>query len=219
MIFDVGLYKKIYRNLFLGSEIKYFNYYNISTLQINPYTELKDSWDIGLSGTIFHDARNNLLNSSKGSYLKFNFGYNYGTNNYINAKIDIRKYFTTKYAFVVALRFYNAFIFGVPNFYDYSVLGGDKFVRGYFYGKYRDNNLSTLQTEIRTPLIWRLGLAIISGSSSIYNNSNFEFDIKPNYGLGLRFLMDKKDNVNLRFDYVMGNEKNKGFYISFGESF
>ncbi len=218
-LFDVGLYKKLRGKLFAGAEVKYFNYSDISTEELNPHSELQDAWNVGLSGTVFYDTRNNLLSSSEGTFLKFNLGYNFGTNHYVNAKVDARKYFTFKHNFVLASRFYNSFIFGTPNFYDYSILGGDKFVRGYFNGKFRDNHLSTLQAELRTPRWWRLGLAFIAGASSIYNNSNILNEIKPNYGLGLRFLMDKKDNINLRLDFVKGNEGNNGFYISFGESF
>jgi hypothetical protein len=35
----------------------------------------------------------------------------------------------------------------------------------------------------------------------------------------LRFLVDKKEGTNLRFDNAIGSGKNSGFYISFGESF
>ncbi len=219
IILDVGLYKNLYDKLFLGGEIKYANYSNINVTEANSFSELEDNWGLGLSATVFYDSRNNLLNSSKGSFLKLNIGYTFGTNNYTNAKLDLRKYFTFKDKIVLACRLYNSFVFGVPNFYDYSILGGDDFVRGYFFGKFRDNNLSTFQTEVRTPLFGRFGLAFISGISTIYNNSNFAKDLKPNNGLGLRFLADKKDNVNLRFDYVLGNKNNSGFYISFGESF
>lgn len=219
MILDFGLYKNLGNKLFFGGEIKYSNYDNISLNELNPYQELIGSWSFGLSSSVFYDSRNNLLNATKGALLKFNIGHNIGTNNYTIAKIDLRKYFTFKNNFVLAGRFYNSFVFGTPNFYDYSVLGGDEFVRGYFYGKFRDHNLSTFQAEVRTPLFWRLGLALITGVSTIYNTSNFAQDIKPNNGIGLRFLADKKDNVNLRFDYVLGNNNNSGFYISFGESF
>jgi hypothetical protein len=219
IILDFGLYKNLYDKLFFGGEINYTNYNNISTKDLNPFSELVDTWGLGLSSTIFYDTRNNLLNSTKGSFFKLNVGYTVGTNNYTSAKLDLRKYFTLKNNFVFASRLYNRFIFGTPNFYDYSILGGDDFVRGYFFGKFRDNNLSTLQTEIRTPHIGRLSFALISGISTIYNSSNFAKDLKPNNGIGLRFLADKKDNVNLRFDYVLGNKNNSGFYISFGESF
>ncbi|PWG04488.1 BamA/TamA family outer membrane protein [Polaribacter aquimarinus] len=219
MILDFGLYKNLIDKLFFGGEIRYANYSNISITELNTSAELIDSWNFGLSTTIFYDSRNNLLNATKGSYFKLNLGYNIGTNHYTTAKLDARKYFTFKNNFVLACRLYNSFVIGTPNFYDYSILGGDEFVRGYFYGKYRDHNLSTFQAEVRTPLFWRLSLAFITGISTIYNNSNFARDLKPNNGVGIRFLADKEDNVNLRFDYVLGNNNNSGFYISFGESF
>lgn len=219
VILDLGLYRNLGNKLFVGGEVKYSNYSNISTTDLNPPNELVDSWGLGISSSVFYDSRNNLLNSTKGSLYKFNIGYTIGTNNYTTIKVDLRKYYTFKNNFVLACRLYNSFVMGTPNFYDYSVLGGDEFVRGYFYGKYRDNNLSTFQAEVRTPLFWRLGLAFITGASTIYNTSNFANDIKPNNGVGLRFLADKKDNINLRFDYVVGNQNNSGFYISFGESF
>lgn len=219
LIFDVGLYKNLKKKLFFGGGIRYLNYFNLSTNEYNPYNELKDFKNIGLTTSIFFDSRNNLLNSTKGSFLKMDAGYNTGSNDYFTFKLDLRKYFTFKYGFILASRFYNSFVFNTPNFYDYSILGGDKYVRGYFYGKYRDNNLSTIQAELRTPLLWRFGLAFIVGASTLYSNYNDIDNIRSNYGLGLRFLVDKKDNVNLRFDYVLGNENNSGFYIGFGESF
>jgi hypothetical protein len=42
---------------------------------------------------------------------------------------------------------------------------------------------------------------------------------KWNAGMGLRFLVDKQDRTNLRFDYAVGQDGNRGFYFSFGESF
>ncbi len=44
-------------------------------------------------------------------------------------------------------------------------------------------------------------------------------NFKPNAGVGLRFLVDKNERTNLRFDYAIGQDGQKGFYISFGESF
>jgi outer membrane translocation and assembly module TamA len=94
-------------------------------------------------------------------------------------------------------------------------------VRGFYYGRYRDNNLSSLQTEFRLPLVWRFGLATFAGLSNIYSEKNsFKFtNLKYNFGLGIRFLVDRKDNTNLRIDYAIGSNKNSGFYVSFGESF
>jgi hypothetical protein len=42
---------------------------------------------------------------------------------------------------------------------------------------------------------------------------------KPNGGLGLRILVDKSENTNLRLDYAVGSGGQDGFYVAFGESF
>ena len=137
--------------------------------------------------------------------------------------IDFRKYYSWGLGEnqTIAGRFYNSFIIGEPPFYDYSLIGGDKFVRGYFYGRFRDNNLSTFQIEYRLKLLWRFGLATFGGLSMIYHEIDRidQDNFKPSAGLGLRFLVDKKENTNLRFDYAIGNKGQSGFYVSFGESF
>lgn len=147
-------------------------------------------------------------------------GYNFSEQNYGEASVDLRHYKTWGDKYTWANRLINEFNFGTPAFYDYAFLGGDKFVRGYNYGRYRDKNLTSFQTEIRLPLIWRFGMAAFGGLSNLYNSNNLNLkETKPNYGLGLRFLVDKHDKTNLRLDYAIGGEGNTGFYISFGESF
>jgi len=118
------------------------------------------------------------------------------------------------------LSFFQRFYSAAP-FYDYAFLGGDKFVRGYYLGRYRDKNLSSVQSEIRFPIVWRFGFAAFGGLSTLYANTNniAAKNIKPNYEMGLRFLVDKKDKTNLRLDYAAGKDGNNGFYVSFGESF
>ncbi len=134
---------------------------------------------------------------------------------------DIRSYKTWKDKFTFAGRFINDFNFGNPPFYDLAVIGGDKFVRGYYYGRYRDNNLSALQTEFRFPIVWKFGSAFFGGLANIYSGTHhFKLqNSKFNFGIGIRFLIDKKDMSNLRLDYAVGQNGNNGFYMSFGESF
>lgn len=111
--------------------------------------------------------------------------------------------------------------FGAAPFYDLAFLGGDATARGYYFGRFRDNALLSLQAEIRQALFWRLGFTIFGGISKLYNNfSNINFNfLKPNAGLGLRFLVDKREKVNLRFDFAWGEAGQNGFYVAFGESF
>ncbi|HYH56974.1 MAG TPA: polymerase, partial [Anseongella sp.] len=80
---------------------------------------------------------------------------------------------------------------------------------------------ATLQTELRTPVVWRFGVAAFGGLTKVYNwTDRFEIGrVKPNYGGGLRFLIDRKNDINLRLDYARGSDGQDGFYVAFGESF
>jgi len=220
IVFEVSVLKKVGRKFFTGANVKYLNYQNVNYLSPHSYSELTDHSTFGVGYTLLGDSRDNLLTPTKGFYFNLNLGYNFSEQNYGEASVDLRHYKTWGEKYTWANRLINEFNFGTPAFYDYAFLGGDKFVRGYNYGRYRDKNLTSYQTEIRLPLIWRFGMAAFAGLSNLYNSSNLNLkETKPNYGLGLRFLVDKHDKTNLRLDYAIGGEGNTGFYISFGESF
>ena len=135
--------------------------------------------------------------------------------------MDARKYFplAENEEHNISVRFYQSSVLGEAPFYDLSLLGGDKLVRGYLAGRFRDKHLTTWQTEYRVPLIWRFGLAAFGGISIVYPGLNEIEDLKPNAGMGIRFLVDKQEKTKLRFDYALGKKGDNGFYISFGESF
>jgi hypothetical protein len=221
-ISDVFLLKKIGHQLFTGINIKYISYSKIKTEQPNlRYPELKANKTFGMGYSIIKDARNNILSPTEGHYFFANSVYNFAQKNYLELILDYRFYKHWNNKLISATRIFNDFNFGTIPFYDLAFLGGDQFVRGYFFGRYRDQHLSTIQQELRIPIYWRFGLATFGGLSSLYS-SNHPFsinNIKYNYGLGLRFLVDKKDKTNLRIDYAFGANNNRGFYISFGESF
>jgi len=220
IVFEVSLFKKMGGKFFTGASIKYLNYRNVNFIGSHPYPELADNWSFGIGYTLLRDSRDNLLTPAKGLYFNLNAGYNFSKQNYGEATIDLRYYKTWAEKYTWANRLINEFHFGTPAFYDYAFLGGDKYVRGYNYGRYRDNNLTSYQTELRLPVIWRFGLAVFGGISNLNNGSNLSLEnTKTNYGLGFRFLVDKHDKTNLRLDYAIGGAKNSGFYISFGESF
>jgi outer membrane protein assembly factor BamA len=220
IVFEVSVLKKVGRKFFTGANVKYLNYQNVNYIGSHSYSELTDHSTFGVGYTLLSDSRDNLLTPTKGFYFNLNVGYNFSEQNYGEASVDLRHYKTWGDKYTWANRLINEFNFGTPAFYDYAFLGGDKFVRGYNYGRYRDKNLTSFQTEIRLPLIWRFGMAAFGGLSNLYNSSNLNLkETKPNYGLGLRFLVDKHDKTNLRLDYAIGGEGNTGFYISFGESF
>ena len=219
---DIFLMKKIRTNLFTGINLKYISYSKIKTaLPDLRYPELKPNKTFGIGYTIIKDARNNILSPTKGHYFFANTVYNFADKNYFECILDGRFYKSWNAKLVSATRLINDVNIGTTPFYDLAFLGGDQYVRGYYFGRFRDQNLSSIQQEFRMPLLWRFGLATFGGFSSIYSAKQpFSINnIKYNYGLGLRFLVDKKDKTSLRLDYAIGNNNNSGFYVSFGESF
>lgn len=222
LVVDLQGLKKIGNQLFTGVNLKYINYSKLTADSSREhFPELQNGSTFGLGYSLLKDARNNILTPSKGTYLLLNATYNFSRNDYLELTADARYYKTWKNRFTLASRFINEFNIGQPTFFDLAYLGGDKTVRGFYYGRYRDNNLSSLQTELRVHLVWRFGVSLFGGLSNLYSRNNaFQLaDTKYNCGLGLRFLVDKQQQTNLRFDYAIGKDGNSGFYVSFGESF
>jgi len=221
---DIDLLKNINKRWFAGIGLNYYNFGDLSYYSPNLiYPELKDESNWGLKLILSKDSRNNILTPSRGSYLKLINAFKYSESFYDQITLDVRQYYSwgQKRNQTIAGRFYQSSIINTPPFYDYSIMGGDKLVRGYYYGRYRDRNLTSLQLEYRLNLFWKIGLATFGGVSAIYPDFKFtsQLTAKPNLGMGLRFLVDKKENTSLRFDYAVGSNDQTGFYVSFGESF
>ncbi|MDG1332702.1 MAG: hypothetical protein P8P74_10250 [Crocinitomicaceae bacterium] len=221
---DVELSKKVLPKTFLGGGIRYFNYSNIISLSDSTslQSELTNFSDIEIKADFFKDDRNRILTPTTGSFYKLTAGINYANDFYLHLLADARKYFSfgKKKNNLFAARFLQTSTIGNAPFYDLAILGGDRIARGYFYGRFRDLHLSTIQAEYRSPYLWRLGLAAFGGTSLVYGTGPLSSQsVKPNVGVGLRFLVDKKDRTNLRFDYAIGRDGQSGFYVSFGESF
>ncbi len=220
IIADINFLRRFGNRFFIGPKFVYKNYSRLEYKTPVFYPDLIDGKNLGIGYTLLKDTRDNLLNASRGVYLEFTNVYNFLDRRYNKFILDGRTYRRIARRTVGSIRFYNEFTSGHPLYYDYALLGGDKFVRGYYYGRFRDKNLSTLQGEIRSMLVGRFGAAIFGGITKVYPDfRSLSFaNIKPNYGFGLRFLIDRKNNINLRLDYALG-QGDDGFYIMFGESF
>ena len=224
-IFDVDVFRNLKNKMFLGLGLNYKSFANIENLgdTIIFYPELKDENNFGVKVIFLKDARNHILTPTSGSYFEISNAFNFASAFYSVISLDYRRYisFGDSKNHTLAGRFYHKSVLGEPPYYDYSVIGGDKYARGYYLGRFRDNNFSTFQMEMRNHLFWRLGISTFGGISMVYGQfSNIEKEsFKPNAGVGLRFLVDKKEGTHLRFDYAVGSHNQSGFYISFGESF
>ena len=91
-------------------------------------------------------------------------------------------------------------------------------MRGYYSGRYRDNDMLSGQAELRQHLFSRFGLAVWGGYGTVFHTwKQFRWrDMLPNYGVGLR--IEVKHNMNGRIDYGFGRGTS-GLVFSIGEAF
>ena len=99
-------------------------------------------------------------------------------------------------------------------------LGGHEIMRGYFEGRYTERHIIATQIEWRQKLTHRWGVVGFVGVGSVapeiseFANSN----VRTSVGVGVRFLVDEHENLNLRLDFGNGNEKTN-YYFKIAESF
>lgn len=216
-------------NMYGGMFFQYQNIYNqdVKLTTGSARTDIYGSEGFeakGIGPIFIIDKRDNQLNPAKGGYLEVSY-MDYkniipNKNKFISLVIDARKYAT----------FFNRLIWNANAYFAYNKgqvpyrllpeIGGAHFLRGYYRGRFRDNNMAILQHEFRMPVYKMFGLAVFSGIGSVAQNvSLFKTnEIHYNYGVGLRVRIDKKENTNIRIDYGFTKDS-QGLYIVFAEAF
>lgn len=177
------------------------------------------------------DNRNSNTYTTKGTYLKLIYSYApdfFGGTNFNGStfRTDLRSFKSLNKKLVVGLNGTFQTISGQNTpFYLFPQLGNDEIMRGYYTGRYRDENLLALQTELRFRFHPRFGVTGFAGTGTVYSNSDFRIaDLKPSFGGGFRYFFDIERGLSIRMDYGIGEKqpgesRQKGFYLSLGESF
>ncbi len=229
--FTQRVLKQVVPGLFTGAEFRYFHRYDMELadggiLETSRVAGYNGSKVAGIGPVFVLDKRDNINNCFQGFYLLFSAFFHGkvlgGQFQYTNYRIDFRDYFRPfkSREDIIAFQFLGNFIEGTAPFRQLSLLGGNSIMRGYYFGRFRDQHLLAAQVEYRLPLFWRLGAAGFIGYGNVLNRLD-EFhlsDLKPSVGGGLRFKVDDKERLNLRLDIGFG-ENTSGFYISVAEAF
>ena len=228
--FENRFLRKLDQQLFGGIQWNYYKVYNVEQEEggllesTQPY-----GWNgytaSGVGAAVVFDSRDLVVNPSGGAYLELGAVFNgrltgseYTFNHYT---LDARKYYQLHpNRHILALQVYGNFTSGEVPFLQLSQLGSATIMRGYYQGRYRDKNLLAAQAEYRLPIWWRIGAAAFAGLGDVAPELD-EFSVstlKPSYGLGLRFMVNESEKVNIRFDYAWGTETS-GFYLEITEAF
>ncbi|NOX66282.1 MAG: BamA/TamA family outer membrane protein [Chlorobi bacterium] len=180
----------------------------------------------GLGIKFVWDSRNYVYLPTSGGYYMFSvvyyvkaLGSDYEFNNYL---LDLRRYFKITEGHIVTVQLYGNFTGGNPPFYEVPRLGGSVTMRGYYEGRYRDRYFVTAQAEYKTWLVkkWKLGVVVFGGLGDVaYNFRDFILrGFKYSYGLGVRYIFDKKERLTVRADFAFG-KNTSGVYFAIQEAF
>lgn len=181
----------------------------------------------GIGASLSWDTRNNTFWPDKGHLLSLSATHFtsllLSDHRYTNIVADARWFLRLNRKQIIALQAYGFFNAGmdVP-IRSLASLGGADRMRGFFNGRYRDNDLLTLQAEYRLHLFRRWSTVAFAGAGDVNGKfSKPEWNrLKYSIGGGLRFATNKNERQHIRIDYGVGNGKgNYGLYLQFGEAF
>lgn len=225
--------RKLRKNFFFGPEI---DYQLLSSVRFEQPEEGNPHYiplgadgtsNLGLGMALVYDDRHNVLNVRKGrfgeiAYLRYisDFGseYDFGSFN-----IDLRSYHPIGKRNVLAWQIKGNFLQGEVPFNQLAQLGGDRLMRGYYLGRFRDKHAIAAQVEYRIlPFAFskRLGASVFAAAGAVAPefNSFAARNIKATAGVGLRYLLFPKKDIYIRFD-VGFTKEGANFYIFNGEAF
>jgi len=180
-------------------------------------------FDAGPGFGILWDSRDNTYATKRGMLAKFEYmgimlQDEGGAFNFIS--FEVKKFFNPFSEYVMGYMFRLDDCRGDTPFYFLADIGGSNRLRGYEQFRFLGKNSILFQHDIHFP-IWRnIGGAafIASGRVADKISALFSGTYHTGCGLGLRYFINKEDNLTLRLDTAFGSDS-RGVYITFAEAF
>jgi len=179
---------------------------------------------MGIGTDLLWDSRDNLFFPNSGIYQYFKtviYPGGISDFNFALFEFDVKSFLAIAPDHVFAFNMYVQSVVGDTPFYKLPALGGQKRMRGFFNGRYRDNFYGMLQAEYRQYFYRKWGFVAFAGAGNVANTIvEYDFSsMKYSYGLGLRFLFNKQQKINLRMDIGFGSDGSRGIYFGIQEAF
>ncbi len=220
--------KKITRYVYAGLRYAYdqVSLFNLDTTGQLIRRTIKGSGGGAVSGVGavgLYDSRNSVFYPSTGWWGELVFYHDDPATGssfrYNRIALDVSKYLSYKQN-ILALNVYSIYSDSDLPFFQMGQLGGQKKMRGFYEGRYRDNNLLVFQAEYRREIVGPLGITVFGDVGQIaprydaFNQAYWRYT----YGAGIRLMLDKVQKINLRIDVAVGNNKLLP-YFTIGEAF
>lgn len=225
---NLRVVRKVGNSFFLGMRYQFYKIYDL-TQNINAtntdFVGNKGSLSSGAGLVFSYDTRDLLLNPRKGAYLEiatYHYAKVFGTE-FVSTQIyvDARKYFKLNKRGVLAMQFIGNFNIGNTPFKLLGSLGGPLQMRGYYNGRYRDQIAMLVQAEYRHILTKRWGFTVFTAVGDVSKDfADFaSHGLKLTGGVGVRFKLSQKDNVNFRADVAGGIGSSPKPYFNLAEAY
>ncbi len=226
-----GLYRKVENAWYVGlcqqfQQINRRSFNDFSGKTPPIYFQLNSGKSSGLGLGLLFDSRTNLLNPKpKEAYISFQamgFGKILGSDySFALVDLDMRYYQNLNSKSLMAYQIFGQMRTPDAPYRMLGLLGGPMILRGYYQGRFRDNQMVASQFEYRWRFHKWFGMTAFAAAGNVFN---FDFPeqsggLKSAAGLGLRILVDPKENSFMRFDFALSRQEDFGFYVSFGEAF
>lgn len=192
-------------------------------LDTRPPLGMGTTWRNGLGLSVSYDTRDIRAFPMRGAYLSaqlLGYGPHLGSDYAsANSTIDLRGYVSRR-RHVGAFRALSEWNTPQTPFWALAALGGASTMRGMTERRYVDNNRWVLQSEYRTPFLWRFGAVAFASLGDVYSGLGDMQPSAPKWsaGGGIRIAIMRDEGLNLRLDYG-ASYGGSGFYLNFGEAF
>lgn len=219
------------KHLFVGGGFRFNKIYGIEAISDGLLENAEQNGNNGSTSTgvelaLIYDSRDNILNATKGAFYSITYGLYQeelgGSNDFRLLKVDLRYFFQPfgKAENIIGIQLYGHFSNSETPLFEHARLGGSERMRGHFEGRYTDKHMISSQVEFRQKLTERWGMVVFAGAGTVASEKE-EFNlehIRPTVGAGIRYLIDKEENLNIRVDFGVGNEKSN-YYLKLAEAF
>ncbi len=174
-----------------------------------------------IGALVSYDSRDFIPNAYRGFFAKLiQRGYSdFDGKPFFSTNITLDYYQKAWKGAVFAFDFYGELQYGKVPWTMKSKLGGSYRMRGYYEGRYRDDNSASIQMEYRQKIYNRHGIAAWVGCGTVWGKEcKYSWKhILPNYGIGYRW--EFKHRMNVRLDYGFGKKGQSSFLFSINEAF
>lgn len=225
----VGAYKKVKEELKVGLLYQFegvtsVGYEKGGLIDKSNYTG-KDGGIISNLGLgVLYDNRDNIISAKEGSFIEFQYHKSnkifLSAFNYHRLSADYRYYITPFSNITLAANLYAGHMHGTVPFYDMYAIGSATRARGISDRRFKDKTTMVGQLEMRIPIHPRVRVNAFVSTASVGNGiaSTFKNRYTKSYGMGLRYILNKKDLSMLRVDLARDRE-GFNFYFTAGEAF